>query len=88
MIKTLPFVKQHITQLGYDGLTVHARCDKEKSDINHTYSIKSYSWTYSTIKGIPTKVVKWFMVNSLVEQPRIQGIPFGIGKDATDDILK
>ena len=88
MIKTLPFVKQHIPQIGYDDLNVRSRCDREKCDENHTYSIKSYAWTYSTIKAIPTNVVKWFMVNSLIEQPRIQGIPFGISKDATEDILK
>jgi len=87
MLKTLPFVKQHIPGIGYEGLTVHARCDKEKCHENDTYSVKSYSYTFSTIKAIPTNVVKWFMANSLVEQPRIQGIPFGIGKDATEDVL-
>lgn len=88
MVKTLPFIKQHIPEIGYEDLRVRSRCDRERCDENHTYSIKSYAWTYSTIKSIPSNVIKWFTVNSLVEQPRIQGIPFGIGKDATEDILQ
>ena len=87
MLKWIPFVEHMIPELGYNPLVIPPRCDTDNCDLNDTYSVKCYSHTMSTFKGIPSNVTKWFLVNSMLSQDRIQGIPLGIGKDATDDIL-
>jgi len=73
--------------LGYDDFHQHARCYRERCDINDRYSLKCWSWTFATFPEIPGSVKKWFMVNSLVEHPKIETIPFGIAENTAATLL-
>ena len=86
-IKFMPFLYGEIVKLGYDPLFIPPRCEIEQCNIEDEYSVRCYSYTYSTFDEIPDNVVKWYTVNSRIEDPRIIHIPLGVGKDATDDII-
>ena len=91
MIKTLSqqaVIGQLIPNLGYGDLSIPSRCDIEKCNIRHKYSVRCYGYTFSTFAKIPDNVVKWFTVNPLIEEDKIQGIPLGVGKDAARDIFE
>ena len=65
--------------IGYRDIgNIPARCDKSKCRETDTYSVKCYSWTRATFDKIPENVVRWYVTNSLVEDTRLRGIPFGI----------
>ena len=87
MLKWIPFIEHMIPDLGYNPLVIPPRCDVEKCTFEDTYSIKCYSHTMATIPAVPANIKGWFLANSMAPQNRIRGIPLGVGKDATDDIL-
>lgn len=71
--------------IGYDSMTLHARCDKARCRLGDKYSIKCYSYTSCTFPEIPKNVVKWYMTNGRVfNDHRIENIPFGV--NGTDGI--
>ena len=87
MKKWLPFIDQSIDDsIGYKPLTIPPRCNPETCFISDKYSIKCYAFTYSTVPDIPDNVVKWYLVNSMVNHEKITSIPLGVGKDAGKDI--
>ena len=86
MVKWIPFIESEIENLKYSPLLVAPRCNVETCKIDDKYSVKCYSNTYSTFNRIPDNVVKWFTVNPMIRDDRIVGIPFGVGKDAPEDI--
>ena len=86
MLRWIPFVEHHILEQGYNPLVIPPRCDPDNCNLEDMYSIKCYSFTMATVPSIPDNVVKWFLVNPLLSDDRIQGIPIGIGKDASDDV--
>ena len=88
MITWLAMLKDQIPMIGYEDLLIPSRCDREKCNIEDKYSVRCYAHTYSTFNKIPDNVVKWFTVNPLIEDDRIQGIPLGVGKDAPRDIFE
>jgi len=88
MIKFIPFIHNEIAKLGYEPLAIPPRCELDKCNIEDEYSVRCHSYTYSTFNKIPDNVVKWYTVNSRIEDDRIEHIPLGVGKDATDDILE
>ena len=88
MVKWLSFIEPAIPSIGYDDLDIPARCDIEKCSIDHKYSVRCYSYTFSTFDKIPDNVVKWFTVNPLLEDSKIQGIPLGVGQGAPRDIFE
>ena len=88
MLKWISFINHLIPDIEYNDLTIPTRCDVEKCNIDHKYSVRCYAHTFSTFEKIPENVVKWFTVNPLIEEDRIQGIPLGIGKDASCDIFE
>jgi len=88
MITWLAVLKDQIPTIGYKDIHIPTRCDREKCNIEDKYSVRCYSHTFSTFDKIPDNVVKWFTVNPLIEEDRIQGIPLGVGKDAPRDIFE
>ena len=86
MVKWIPFIESEIENLKYSPLLVAPRCNVETCKIDDKYSVKCYSNTYSTFNRIPDNVVKWFTVNPMIRDDRIVSIPFGVGKDAPEDI--
>lgn len=70
----------------YGDLHIASRCDKERCNINHTYSIKMHSWTKETFHKIPDNITHWFVANNgITDDPRIESIPFGIGGSKPED---
>jgi len=88
MLKILPFIQRQILGLGYNSLQIPARCDLDHCNIDDKYSIKCYMHTRATLPKIPENIVKWFLVNPMLEDPRIEPIPLGVGKDASQDIFE
>lgn len=88
MITWLAMLKDQIPTIGYEDLLIPTRCDVEKCNIEDKYSVRCYAHTFSTFNKIPDNIVKWFTVNPLIEEDRIQGIPLGVGKDAPRDIFE
>ena len=64
-------------EMGYKELGIPARCDTNKCNINDRYSVKCDSFTRVTFPVIPPNIHKWFTVNCMVTEPRVQGMPFG-----------
>ena len=87
MLKFLPFVHHMIPNIQYNPLVIPPRCEVEECNIEHKYSVKCYSHTRATFNEIPPNVVKWFLVNPMMQEDVVQGIPLGIGKDATDTVF-
>ena len=87
MLRWIPFVEHAILEQGYNPLVIPPRCDPDNCNIDDKYSIKCYSFTRATIPTIPDNVVKWFLVNPLLTDGRVQGIPLGVGKDASDELF-
>ena len=87
LIKFMPFIYNEISNLGYEPLIIPPRCEPDKCNIEDEYSVRCHSYTYSTFDKIPDNVIKWYTVNSRVNDPRIEHIPLGVGKDAADEIL-
>ena len=87
MLRWIPFVEHAILEQGYNPLVTPPRCDPDNCNIDDKYSIKCYSFTRATIPTIPDNVVKWFLVNPLLTDGRVQGIPLGVGKDASDELF-
>ena len=88
MLKWVPFIEAEISGIGYSPLIIPQRCEVEKCKVTDRYSVKCHSSTYSTFNRIPNNVVKWFCVNSMIEDERIINIPLGVGKDAPIDIAE
>ena len=88
MLKWISFINHLIPDIEYNDLTIPTRCDIEKCNIEDRYSVRCYAHTFSTFDKIPDNIVKWFTVNPLIEEDRIQGIPLGVGKDAPRDIFE
>ena len=86
MIKWLPTHTQVIPRLGYNHLQIPSPCDLDSCDIDDKYSVKCYGHTRETFNEIPVNVKKWFLVNAMTTDERIQGIPLGVGKDASEEI--
>jgi len=85
MLKWIPFVEHLVLEQGYNPLFIPPRCDPDNCNIDDKYSIKCYTHTRATVPSIPENVVRWFAVNPMIMDERIQGIPLGIGKDASDE---
>ena len=89
MRKYLPLIIDHIgPDVGYNSLTIPPRCDLDKCNEEHKYSVRCYSYTYSTFPEIPKNIKKWFVANALIDEEVIQGIPLGIGKDSGPEFFK
>lgn len=72
---------------GYNDLFCPARVSKERSNLEHTFSIKCYAHTDSTFDKVPEQVSKWYVCNytSLDNEyylygknSKIVNIPFGV----------
>lgn len=63
---------------GYETVQLPPRCDVDNCNIGDKYSIKAYMWTRATFNHIPSNVKYWFMTNCAVQEPNLEGIPFGI----------
>ena len=87
ILKWLPLIETKIPELGYNPLQINPPCELDACKIGDKYSVKCYSHTYSTFDSIPRNVKKWFLANAMTTNDIIQGIPFGVGKDAIDGIL-
>lgn len=83
----LKIAKYLITsQVGYRNIHLPTRCDKDKCNINHTFSIKMHTWTKETFHKIPGNIIHWFVTNNgIIDNPIIESIPFGIGGDKKED---
>jgi len=89
MRKHLHLLTDFVTEdLGYNSLSVPARCELETSFPEHKYSVRCYSYTYSTFPEIPKNIKKWFVVNAMIEDDVVQGIPLGVGKDSGPEFFK
>ena len=89
MKKHLHLLTDFVTpELHYNSINVPARCELDKCDPDHKYSVRCYSYTYSTFPEIPKNIKKWFVVNAMIEHDVIQGIPLGIGKDSGPEFFK
>lgn len=86
MLKFLPFLEPQMPDLGYNALQIPPRCELDRCNIEHKYSIKCHSHTYSTIEEIPNNVVKWFTSNAMTKHDSIVNIPLGIGKDSPEPL--
>ena len=86
LLNWMPFIESEIVNLKYSPLLVAPRCNVETCKIDDKYSVKCYSNTYSTFNRIPKNIVKWFVANPMTRDSRITSIPFGVGKDAPEDI--
>jgi hypothetical protein len=73
--------------LGYNPLIIPPRCDLEKCNIDHKYSIKCDSHTIMTFDKIPDNVHKWFITNCMIEHPLIECMPFGIQNNGASDLV-
>ena len=89
MLKWLStYAQSIIPRLEYNSLEIPAPCDRDQCDIEDMYSVRCYAHTRATFNEIPPNVKKWFLVNSMTYDKRIQGIPLGVGKDASEEISK
>ena len=86
MLKFIPFLESQILDLGYNALQIPPRCEVERCNIDHKYSVKCHSHTYSTFNKIPDNVVKWFTSNAMTKDERIINIPLGVGKDSPEPL--
>lgn len=80
--------------LGYNGIQMPARVNKERCNEKDTYSVKMHTWTNATLPKIPHNVHHWFISNLMfVPDPeqytflyeantheKITAIPFGIAE--------
>jgi hypothetical protein len=66
------------TDNGYRDIQFPPRVHLEKCSLAHPFSIKTYSWTFSTLPGFPGNVKHWFMTNCNVSFNEIEPLPFGI----------
>ena len=73
--------------LGYKQLTITPRCNINKCDLEDDYSIKCDAYTWSTIPQIPSNIKHWYVVNCMVTEPKVSGIPFGVLDCETADSL-
>lgn len=64
---------------GYRDLQMQARIDPKRCDEKDHYSIKCWSYTAATFPEIPDNVVKWYVCNCEIDDPRVVPIPFGVG---------
>lgn len=76
MKKWLKFVD--FGDLGYEDLTIPARCFKPFCKITDKYASKMHTFTNATIDFIPECVKKWFSTNNEVADERIVQIPVGV----------
>ena len=89
MLKWLStYAHEVIPRLGYKSLEIPAPCDIDQCNIKDTYSVRCYAHTRATFNEIPSNVKKWFLVNSMIHDKRIQGIPLGVGKAASEEISR
>jgi|TARA_R110002020_G_scaffold4233_4_gene18865 hypothetical protein len=86
MLKFLPFLESQMPELGYKALQIPPRCELDRCNIEHKYSVKCHSHTYSTFEEIPNNVVKWFTSNAMTKHDKIVNIPLGIGKDSPEPL--
>ena len=64
---------------GYNDATCPARINRDRSDINHRFSMKSWCHTLLTFEEVPDNVVQWFCTNSQINDlPNVSSIPYGI----------
>ncbi len=78
-------------KLEYKQAVLSPRCNIEKCNISHLYSVKCYSYTAYTFPEIPTNVKHWFMTNARLspsEEPRITILPFGVAPNSQDAIME
>lgn len=73
--------------IGYNGVNIAPRCDVDRCNAEHKYSVKCYAFTAFTFPEIPENIVHWFMTNGSVNDPRITTIPFGIKPDGIQDVV-
>ena len=78
MLKFIPFLESDIANLGYNALQIPPRCELDKCNIEDKYSVRCYTYTYSTFPEIPNNVVKWFTANAQVKDDKIINIPLGV----------
>jgi hypothetical protein len=64
--------------VGYEDLTIKARCMKHQCKITDLYSLRFYSFTGFTFDKIPDNIVRWYSTNCNVEHEKVRQIPFGI----------
>ena len=84
MIRFFPMVREEVANLGYGPLFLPPRCRVETCDIRHKYSIKTNNFTRDTVPDIPPNITKWFLSNTMIEDERIEGIPFGTNQGASE----
>lgn len=68
----------------YEPLIIPPRCDQSKCKLTDRYIIKMYQWSCATFNYIPENIVKWYVVNSNIQDDRIVNIPFGINETFFD----
>jgi hypothetical protein len=71
--------KEVIDSNDYLQIKLGPACDKERCNIKHCYSVKTYAHTVSTFDDVPPNVLHWFSTNVNICHPRITCIPMGIG---------
>lgn len=84
MSRFFPLVREEIANNGYAPLFLPARCRTETCDIRHKYSVKTNNFTRDTVPDIPPNITKWFLSNTMIEDERVQGIPFGTNQGASE----
>lgn len=62
----------------YNTINLKPRCDVENCRLSDKYSIKMYMWTKATFNEIPKNVKRWYCTNCCINEPNVEGLPFGI----------
>jgi hypothetical protein len=63
---------------GYQDVFCPARLNKDKCNIEHPFSMKSWAHTLSTFEKIPQNVKHWFVTNCQLDEYNVESIPFGV----------
>lgn len=87
--------------LGYDGLTMEARLDKDRCKKKDFFSVKCHSWTRATFPSVPDNIHHWFITNLMFvpdqDYPelcscnlykKITAIPFGIAEGKQEQVYE
>jgi len=76
-----------LAQLGYNPLMLPPRCDTKECREYDKFSMKMYSYTKGTFPKIPENIKRWYTTNCSIEEPNVQGIPFGVPNWSIPHIL-
>ena len=88
--------------LGYNGVKMPPRIEKEECNERDIYSVKMHSWTKATVPSIPHNIHHWFLTNLMFvpdaedynflyeanTHEKITAIPFGIAEGKSEELYE